>query len=134
MQASIKQYVNRSFTDGFSFGHETYDTFLSFTIKFISHSLPSILVGHYLDQGVFYLQREAWLGSLPLSYMLLQISIWMLFFYGLFHMIPLYTSEFQGTLTGIFFVTLFFIVQTNFIKNIQTVLGVLDAKIEKKNL
>lgn len=47
-------------------------------------------------------------------------------------MLPLYTSEFQGSLTGIFFVTLFFLVQTNFIKNIQTVLGVFDAKIEKR--
>ena len=127
--ASLKKYINHSVSDGISFGHETYDTFLSFTIKFISHSLPSILVGHYLDQGVFYAQREALLGSLPLSYVLLQISIWMLFFYGIFHILPLYTSEFQGSLTGIFFVTLFFIVQTNFIRNIQIVLGVLDKKL-----
>ena len=130
--ASLKRYITHSVSDGISFGHETYNTFLSFTIKFISHSLPSILVGHYLDQGVFYVQREAWLGSSPLSYMLLQISIWMFFFYGIFHILPLYTSEFQGSLTGIFFVTLFFVVQTNFIKNIQSVLGVLDAKIEKR--
>ena len=129
---SIKHYIHRSVSDGLSFGHETYNTFLSFTIKFISHSLPGVFIGHYLDQGVYYVQRETWLGTSALSYMMLQIFIWMIFFYGIFHILPLYTSEFQGTLTGIFFVTLFFVVQTNFVKNIQTVLGVLDTKLEKR--
>jgi hypothetical protein len=126
---SLKQYISRSVSDGLSFGYEKYDTFLSFTIKFISHSLPGIFIGHYLDQGIYYIQRETWLGSSSLSYMLLQIFAWMLFFYGIFHLLPLYTREFQGTLTGIFFVTLFFVVQTNFIKNTQTVLGMLDKQL-----
>jgi len=131
MQASIKQYVNRSFTDGFSFGHETYDTFLSFTIKFISHSLPAIFVGHYLDQGVYYVQRENYLGRTVVAYIILQVFAWMCIFYGLFHLLPLYAAEFQGTLTGIFFVALFFVVQTNFITNAQTVLGKIDNVVEK---
>jgi hypothetical protein len=131
MAESIKKYVRNSVIDGFSFGHETYDTFLSFTIKFISHSLPAIFMGHYLDQGIYYVQRENYLGRMALSYMILQIFAWMLLFYGLFHLLPLYAAEFQGTLTGIFFVALFFVVQTNFIKNTQTVLGKIDNAIEK---
>ena len=131
MQTSIKQYVSRSFTDGFSFGHEKYDTFLSFTIKFISHSLPAIFAGHYLDQGVYYIQREKYLGRSKTVYMILQVFIWMCLFYGLFHLLPLYAGEFQGTLTGIFFVTLFFVVQLNFIKNTQAVLGMIDNTVEK---
>jgi hypothetical protein len=63
--------------------------------------------------------------------MTLQILAWMILFYGLFHLLPLYAAEFQGTLTGIFFVALFFVVQTNFITNIQTVLGKLDTALEK---
>ena len=131
MQASVKQYVSRSFTDGFSFGHETYDTFLSFSIKFISHSLPAVFAGHYLDQGIYYIQRENYLGQKAISYIILQVFAWMCIFYGLFHLLPLYAAEFQGTLTGIFFVTLFFVVQTNFITNAQTVLGKIDTVVEK---
>lgn len=131
MQASVKKYLSGSVIDGLSFGHEKYDTFLSFIIKFISHSFPAIVVGHYLDQGVYYVQREKYLGNLTISYMTLQILAWMILFYGLFHLLPLYAAEFQGTLTGIFFVALFFVVQTNFITNIQTVLGKLDNALEK---
>jgi hypothetical protein len=131
MQDAVAKYVRNSVIDGFSFGHETYDTFLSFTIKFISHSLPALFAGHYLDQGIYYIQREKYLGRKALSYMILQIFVWMLLFYGLFHLLPLYAAEFQGTLTGIFFVTLFFVVQVNFIKNTQTVLGKIDDAVEK---
>jgi hypothetical protein len=131
MQESIKKYVHRSVLDGLSFGHEKYDTFLSFTIKFVSHSFPAIIVGHYLDQGIYYVQREKYLCNLTLSYTMLHIDAWMILFYGLFHLLPSYAAEFQGTLTGIFFITLFFIVQTNFITNIQTVLGKLDSAVDK---
>jgi len=131
MQASVKKYLSGSVIDGLSFGHEKYDTFLSFTIKFVSHSFPAIIVGHYLDQGIYYIQRENYLGNLTISYMTLQIVAWMILFYGLFHLLPFYAAEFQGTLTGIFFVALFFVVQTNFITNIQTVLGKLDSAVEK---
>ena len=131
MAESIKKYVRSSIFDGLSFGHEHYDTFLSFIIKFISHSFPAIIVGHYLDQGIYYIQREKYLGNFTISYMMLQILAWMILFYGLFHLLPLYAAEFQGTLTGIFFVALFFVVQTNFITNIQTVLGKLDTALEK---
>jgi len=126
----VTKYLRQSVTDGFSFGHEKYDTFLSFTIKFMSHSLPAIFAGHYLDQGIYYIQREKYLGRSATVYMILQVFAWMFLFYGLFHMLPLYASEFQGTLTGIFFVTLFFVVQTNFIKNTQTVLGRIDGALE----
>jgi len=131
MQDAVAKYVRNSVIDGFSFGHEKYDTFLSFTIKFISHSFPALFAGHYLDQGIYYIQREKYLGRKALSYMILQIFVWMLLFYGLFHLLPLYAAEFQGTLTGIFFVTLFFVVQANFIKNTQTVLGKIDNAVEK---
>ena len=131
MQESIKKYVRNSVIDGFSFGHETYDTFLSFSIKFVSHSLPAVFAGHYLDQGIYYIQREKYLGNFTISYTMLQILAWMCIFYGLFHLLPLYAAEFQGTLTGIFFVALFFVVQTNFITNAQTVLGKLDTALEK---
>jgi len=87
-----------------------------------------------LDQGIYYLQKTNTLRTSIPVYLLIQIVAWMVLFYGMFHYLPKYSSEFQGALTGVFFITLFFIVQTNFVKNIQSVLGMIDTDLHLKKV
>jgi len=123
----IKKHVLHSVKEGLTFGGQNYTSILSFTIRVITQALPGVILGHYLDQGIYWAQTQKWMGSSAVPYTLIQILAWILIFYSMLYFIPSYATEFQGTMAGIFFITLFFIVQTNFVTNLQTVLGTIDA-------
>jgi hypothetical protein len=123
----IKKNILRSVSEGIAFGSDNYTSMLSFTIRIITLALPGIVLGHYLDQGIYWTQTQKWMGSSAAPYTLIQIVAWILIFYSMLYFIPSYATEFQGTMAGIFFITLFFVVQTNFVTNLQTVLGTIDA-------
>jgi hypothetical protein len=125
---NLQGYIVKSIKEGFSFGENTYSTLLAFSIRVITQALPGLVLGHYLDQGIYWIQKKSILGSSNLLYGSIQIMIWILFFYGLNVFLPSYVAEFQGTLAGVFFITLFFVVQMNFVKNLQAVLGMVDKK------
>lgn len=123
------QYLTSSIIEGFSFGKEKYSTLLSFGIKVVIHSFPGFLIGHFLDEGVYWLQREEIIGKNVITYTALQIALWILMFYLLFSLLPTYANEFQGNIAGIFFVTFFFIAQVNFIDDLKKLLGSIDSYI-----
>ena len=126
----LKQRVLYSVKEGLSFGDQNYTSILSFTIRVITQALPGIILGHYLDQGIYWTHTQKWMGSSAVPYALAQIVAWILIFYSMLYFIPSYANEFQGTMAGIFFITLFFIVQTNFVTNLQAVLGMVDKQTE----
>jgi len=123
----IKKNILRSVSEGLAFGSDNYTSMLSFTIRIITLALPGIVLGHYLDQGIYWTQTQKWMGISAIPYTLAQIMAWILIFYSIFIFASSYAMEFQGTVSGIFFITLFFIVQTNFVTNLQAVLGTIDA-------
>ena len=124
---------NRSYTsrlgNALRFGEEAVSEFFPFTLKFLSFVVPSILLGHLIDQGVWALQRRKTLAEGRMGktgYLAIQLFIWLLLFFGFYNLTPNYAREFQGTAAGIFFIALFFAVQTNFVTNLQSVLNVAD--------
>jgi hypothetical protein len=125
---NIQQYIIKPVKEGINFGEDSYSTLLAFSIRVISQALPGLVLGHYLDQGIYLIQKKGILGTSNLLYGSIQIMIWILLFYGMNVFIPSYVSEFQGTLSGVFFITLFFVVQMNFVKNLQAVLGMVDKQ------
>jgi hypothetical protein len=124
---------SRSYTNRLSnvlwFGEEAVSDFMPFTLKFLSFVVPSILLGHLIDQGVWALQRRKTFAEGrggKIGYLLLQLFLWLLLFFFFYNFTPNYAREFQGTAAGIFFIALFFAVQTNFVTNLQSVLNVAD--------
>jgi len=127
----IRNYIETSVVEGFSFGQEKYSTLLSFGLKVGFHSLPGFLLGHFLDEGVFWLQKKEILGQYAIIYILLQFSTWVTMFYLLFQLMPSYANEFQGNIAGIFFVTFFFLAQLHILKNLKSLLGTVDSYLTK---
>ena len=113
-------------SEGLHFGLTKHKGFVPFTIKFIAMAIPGIILGHYLDQSVLWLQLHKYLGIFPVIYTVLQLSTWIVIYYLLVKYANGFAIELQDSIAGIFFVTLFFIVQTNFVSNLQHVLGVID--------
>jgi len=127
---------NRSYTsrlgNALRFGEEAVSDFIPFTLKFLSFVVPSILLGHLIDQGVWALQRrKTFSDDRPgkIGYLLIQLTLWLLLFFFFYNFTPGYAREFQGTAAGIFFIALFFAVQTNFVTNLQSVLNVADQLV-----
>jgi hypothetical protein len=125
----IKNRVAGNLSEGLTFGTQNHNGFVPFTVKFLALALPGIALGHYLDQGIFWLQKKRHLGDLPVAYMALQIIVWILMFYSMNQFAAAYAAEFQSSVAGIFFIALFFTVQTNFVTNLQKVLGAIDKEL-----
>ena len=126
-----KRQLTNSVSEGLHFGTQTHTDFIPFTIKFLALALPGIVLGHYLDQGIYTLQKHKRLGPSFLTYLGIQIAAWIMMFYVMFRFTAAYAAEFQSSVAGIFFVALFFTVQQNFVSNLQAVLGMVDADLEK---
>ena len=127
--ANLKKRVTSNLSEGLTFGTQNHSAFIPFTVKFLALALPGIAIGHYLDQSIYWTQKRRLLGPSHAAYLSLQISAWVLLFYILFQFAATYAAEFQSSVAGIFFVALFFTVQTNFVANLQEVLGVIDKEL-----
>jgi hypothetical protein len=125
---TVHKNIVEHISDGFDFGKKHHGHPIPFTIKFLSLAIPGAFLGHYTDQLVLKAQRLEVFGKLHLPYLSLQLALWIVIFYSLFVFAPGYTKEFQWSIAGIFFITLFFSVQDNFVKNLQFVLGVVDKE------
>ncbi len=124
-------YSNRV-SNGLRFGEEVVTDIVPFTIKFLSFIVPAALLGHLIDQSILVLQRRKTFANGrigEIGYMLLQLLAWLVLFFFFYNFTPNYAREFQGTAAGIFFIALFFAVQTNFVTNLQAVLDVADQLI-----
>ena len=127
---------NRSYgsrlSNGLRFGEEAVSDIVPFTIKFLTFVVPAAILGHVIDQGVLALQLRKTLRenrSGKIGYLLIQLLLWLVLFYGFYNFTPGYAREFQGTAAGIFFIALFFAVQTNFVTNLQAVLNIADQLV-----
>jgi hypothetical protein len=107
--------------DGLSFGNQKHNGhFLSFFVKSVAYTLPAILLGILVDRLVDKLKKKKRFGDKPCTYVVLQFAINLaILFVVLKGLSYKYASEFQNTLPGMFFSTLFFGVQTKWFANID---------------
>lgn len=120
---SILKELQGGIRQGTRFGTKNVRKLSGFKVKVFLLLVPGILLGHYIDQIVDKLKREQKLGKGVLRYVILQTVFSALVMYLMSIYSLEYTNEFQNTYAGLFFVSLFFGMQTNYIVNLQQVLG-----------
>ena len=91
--------------------------FFVLNVKSMMLIVPAIVLGHYLDEFVDKMQLKSNIQKVVVQ-TLLNIAL----IYALHKISRAYTREFQVSLAGLFFSALFFGMQTNYIKNLKTVL------------
>lgn len=92
------------------------ETFVQLNARSMSFIVPGIILGHYLDKGIENLKLEI-KQSVALQ-TFLNIAIIFVINKISFE----YAKEFQITFAGLFFSSLFFGMQTNYIENIKSIL------------
>jgi len=110
--------------DGLRFGKEDHNNhFISFFVKCLAFLIPAIILGILIDVCIDKLQRRRCFGQNVWTYISLQFAfnIYILYF-TLKTLNSEYASEFQNTIPGMFFSTIFFGVQLKWFKNIQIAL------------
>jgi len=87
----------------------------SFTLKILVYMVPAIILGHYTDITVKNMKMRRILGENNLYYILFQtlVNIATLYLFILF--LTDFMSEFQRTISGGYFIVLYFGMQTNYI-------------------
>jgi hypothetical protein len=104
----------------FEFGTKrSENNFVSFTLKILFYIIPAIILGNYTDVIVTNLKKEKMVGENMLYYIVVQTFIIMITLYFIEVYLHNFTSEFQVTIAGGYFVVLYFGIQTNYIHMIQ---------------
>ena len=99
------------------------ETFVQITTKSLALLLPAILLGHYLDESVKWIQVRNKLGRHVGSYVAAQVLLNTTLIYVVHKVNYGYANEFQMTFAGLFFSALFFGMQVNFISNLKKLLA-----------
>lgn len=92
------------------------DTFVNMNSKSLAFIIPGILLGHYIDKSISKLNLETKRS------VALQTFINIFIIYFLNKLSYSYAIEFQLTFAGLFFSSLYFGMQTNYIDNIKKIL------------
>lgn len=103
------------------FGTERSHTNLfSFTLKILFYIIPACILGKYTDKTIKSLQEYKTLGENTLYYILLQTFIIVITFYAILNVFPKFINELQVTIAGVFFGSLYFNMQGNYINMIHS--------------
>jgi|GEM_PF-2766428 undecaprenyl pyrophosphate phosphatase UppP len=89
--------------------------FFSFTLKIILYILPAVILGHSTDMAVEKMKKREALGENSLNYIIFQTMVNIITLYLFVLFLTDYTSEFQQTMSGGYFIVLYFGMQTNYI-------------------
>jgi hypothetical protein len=117
------QVIRESIVEGTQFGTLNPDKLGALTVKCISLIVPGIVIGHYIDQWVEVWKRQQSLGTRTLPYVAVQTMANVVAIYVMARVYRPYTDEFQNTYAGLFFSALLFGMQSNYVGNLQTLLG-----------
>lgn len=116
---SIFKIIEKSVSFG-TLNHR--DNFISFTVKAILYIIPAIILGHYTDTTVKTLKENKILGDKIIYYIILQTLFIIITFYLFLKLLGSYASEFLITITGSYFIVMFYGIQINYISMINTLL------------
>jgi hypothetical protein len=103
------------------------DNFFSFSLKVFFYILPAILFGHLTDISIEKLEKKKTLTTL--YYILLQTFIIILTLYIFVLFLKDYTSEFQTSFAGGYFIVLYFGIQTNYLKMLKEYMNSFLVKV-----
>ena len=95
------------------------ENFVSFALKCIFYILPAVVLGNFTDIAVEKIKNDEHMGDNLLYYIILQTFAIIITLYLLLIFLTSYTSEFQFTLSGSFFIVLYFGLQTNYLAMIK---------------
>ena len=95
------------------------NNFFSFVLKILFYIIPAVILGNYNDMIIKKIQDKEFLGNNILYYILLQTLIIIITQYLLLVFLLKFTSEFQATIAGSYFIVLYFGMQTNYIRMIK---------------
>ena len=95
------------------------ENILSFTLKCMFYIIPAVILGNHTDITIKNIKRDKTFGDYTLYYIVLQTLIIISSLYLILFFVSKYSSEFQVTIAGAFFIVLYFGVQTNYIDMIK---------------
>lgn len=95
------------------------DDFISFTIKIIIYIIPATLLGDFIDKSIVTMEKKEVLGDNIALYISLQTFVNILILYLFILFLPDFLKEFQSTMPGVYFITLYFTMQTNYMNSIK---------------
>lgn len=90
-----------------------------FLLKIIMYIIPALILGHYTDVIVKKIKSRKTLGDNELYYIIYQSLINVVTLYVFILFLPDFASEFQRTISGGYFVVLYFGMQTNYIEMLK---------------
>lgn len=88
---------------------------LSFTLKIMVYIIPAVILGHFTDIVVKKNRIDNVFGKNVIYYILSQTIINIVTLYLFILFLPRFMSEFQTTISGGYFIVLYFSMQTNYI-------------------
>lgn len=95
------------------------ENIFSFGIKVLLYIIPASILGHVTDRSVLSFKEQGGLGPTLLPYIVLQTLFIVLTLYLLVLYLKEFTSEFQVTVVGGYFIVLYFGLQTQYIKMLK---------------
>ena len=90
------------------------NNFFSFSLKILIYIIPAVILGNFTDITIKRLKEYKTFGDNKLNYILLQTFIIILTQYIFVAFLLNFTSEFQVTIAGGYFIVLYFGMQTNY--------------------
>lgn len=85
---------------------------ISFTIKILVYIIPAIIMGHYIDLSF---KNKRMNDNRIMYYIFVQTILNIVILYLFILVLPRFISEFQRTISGGYFVVMYFSMQTNYI-------------------
>lgn len=114
--------IKTDIKEGMTFGRVDSKTFGGLLIKTIALLVPGIVLGYVIDTLSYKWKEEKKFGDNLLTYVVIQTLLSICVFYLLITIVTKYTFEFQTTYAGMYFGSMFFGMQTNYITNLQQLL------------
>ncbi len=91
----------------------------SFTLKILMYIIPALILGNYTDKYVQKIKMNKIFGTQIIYYILFQTMINIITLYLFILFLPKFMSEFQSTVSGGYFIVLYFGMQTNYINMLK---------------
>jgi hypothetical protein len=113
---NVKNIIERAIDFGTS---RSRKNFFSFSLKSILYIIPGVFLGSYTNILMKRIIKGNMLGDNILHYIILQTFIIISTLYVFLFLLTSYTNEFQASISGAFFIVLYFGIQTEYIGMIK---------------
>ena len=97
----------------------SHENLFSFSLKVLLYILPGVILGHYTDMVVKTMKKRKILGTKEINYIIFQTSLIILTLFLFRRLLEDFTSEFQQSMAGGYFIVLYFGMQTNYIEMLK---------------